>query len=70
MPTINQLTRKGRRKGRKKAKAPALRFRYNALTNRTSQDSGSPQKRGVCTAVALSLPKSPTPRCAKSAACA
>lgn len=59
MPTINQLARKGRRKGRKKAKAPALRFRYNALTNRTTQDSGSPQKRGVCTAVRTVTPKKP-----------
>lgn len=59
VPTINQLARKGRRKGRKKAKAPALRFRYNALTNRTTQDSGSPQKRGVCTAVRTVTPKKP-----------
>ena len=59
VPTINQLARKGRRKSRKKAKAPALRFRYNALTNRTTQDSGSPQKRGVCTAVRTVTPKKP-----------
>ena len=59
MPTINQLARHGRKKGRKKAKAPALRFRYNALTNRTTQDSGSPQKRGVCTAVRTVTPKKP-----------
>ena len=59
MPTINQLARKGRKKSRKKAKAPALRFRYNALTNRTTQDNGSPQKRGVCTAVRTVTPKKP-----------
>ena len=59
VPTINQLARHGRKKGRKKAKAPALRFRYNALTNRTTQDSGSPQKRGVCTAVRTVTPKKP-----------
>lgn len=59
VPTINQLARKGRKKSRKKAKAPALRFRYNALTNRTTQDTGSPQKRGVCTAVRTVTPKKP-----------
>ena len=59
VPTINQLARKGRKKSRKKAKAPALRFRYNALTSRTTQDSGSPQKRGVCTAVRTVTPKKP-----------
>ena len=59
MPTINQLIRKGRKVSRKKAKAPALRFSYNALTNRTNPDRGSPQKRGVCTAVRTVTPKKP-----------
>jgi small subunit ribosomal protein S12 len=45
MPTINQLVRKGRKKGRKKSGAPALK--------------GSPQKRGVCTRVYTSTPKKP-----------
>ena len=59
MPTIAQLVRHGRTKTRKKTKAPALRFRYNALTNRTTRDDGSPQKRGVCTQVRTVTPKKP-----------
>jgi small subunit ribosomal protein S12 len=43
----------------KKTKAPALRFRFNALTNRTIRGSGSPQKRGVCTNVRTQTPKKP-----------
>jgi len=45
VPTINQLVKKGRSKGRKKTSAPALQ--------------GSPQKRGVCTRVYTSTPKKP-----------
>jgi len=59
MPTINQLIRKGRSKIAKKTKAPALRFIYNALKNRTSRGQGSPQKRGVCTQVKTMTPKKP-----------
>ncbi|MPZ22307.1 MAG: 30S ribosomal protein S12 [Dehalococcoidia bacterium] len=59
MPTINQLVRKGRKEVSKKTKAPALRFRYNALTNRTERGKGSPQKRGVCTQVRTQTPKKP-----------
>ncbi|MSQ41652.1 MAG: 30S ribosomal protein S12 [Dehalococcoidia bacterium] len=60
MPTINQLVRKGRRPVRKKTKAPALRFRFNTLTNRLSRSNrGSPQKRGVCTQVRTVTPKKP-----------
>lgn len=59
MPTINQLIRKGRVKLRKRTKAPALRFTYNALENRTSRGRGSPQKRGVCTQVKTMTPKKP-----------
>lgn len=59
MPTINQLVRKGRKTVKKKTKAPALRFRYNALTNRTERGKGSPQKRGVCTQVRTQTPKKP-----------
>lgn len=59
MPTINQLTRKGRKKVAKKTKAPALRFTYNALKNRLIQGKGSPQKRGVCTQVKTTTPKKP-----------
>jgi small subunit ribosomal protein S12 len=59
LPTINQLVRKGRKTTTKKTKAPALRFRYNALTNRTERGEGSPQKRGVCTQVRTQTPKKP-----------
>ena len=60
MPTINQLIRMGRKRVTKKTKAPALRFRYNSLTNRTSRSrKGSPQKRGVCTQVRTVTPKKP-----------
>ncbi len=45
LPTVNQLIRKGRRKLKKKAKTPALK--------------GSPQRRGVCTAVRTGTPKKP-----------
>ncbi|MCX7836412.1 MAG: 30S ribosomal protein S12 [candidate division WOR-3 bacterium] len=45
MPTINQLVRKGRKKVKKKSKAPAL--------------MGCPQKRGVCIRVYTTTPKKP-----------
>ncbi len=45
MPTINQLVRKGRKKVKKKNKAPALQ--------------SCPQKRGVCTRVMTFTPKKP-----------
>jgi small subunit ribosomal protein S12 len=59
MPTINQLVRKGRKRGVKKTKTPALRFTYNALKNRTLESGGSPQKRGVCLQVKTMTPKKP-----------
>ncbi|MQY81558.1 MAG: 30S ribosomal protein S12 [Dehalococcoidia bacterium] len=59
MPTINQLIRKGRKKGIKKTKSPALRFTFNALKNRMIEYKGSPQKRGVCTQVRTMTPKKP-----------
>lgn len=59
MPTINQLVRKGRKPMGKKVKAPALRFTFNALKNRTSESGGSPQKRGVCLQVKTTTPKKP-----------
>ena len=43
----------------KKTKAPALRFHYNALKNRTIRGEGSPQKRGVCTNVRTVTPRKP-----------
>ncbi len=59
MPTVNQLVRKGRKEKSKRSKAPALRFRHNALRQRTVRDTGSPQKRGVCTLVRTMTPKKP-----------
>ena len=59
MPTTNQLVRKGRKQGTKKTKAPAMRFTYNALKNRSARGKGSPQKRGVCTQVRTMTPKKP-----------
>lgn len=45
MPTINQLIRKGRRKLKRKSKAPALQ--------------GAPFRRGVCIQVMTRTPKKP-----------
>ncbi len=59
LPTINQLIRKGRSRKKEKVKAPALRYSFNALKNRTSSLRGSPQKRGVCTQVRTMTPKKP-----------
>ncbi|MCY3835971.1 MAG: 30S ribosomal protein S12 [Anaerolineaceae bacterium] len=60
MPTINQLVRKGRSARRKKSKAPALQFTWNAYHRvRTRRRKGSPQKRGVCTQVKTMTPKKP-----------
>ena len=59
MPTVSQLIRKGRGKIPRKTKAPALRFSYNALRERTRISKGSPQKRGVCIQVKTMTPKKP-----------
>lgn len=59
MPTINQLVRHGRKRLVRKTKAPALRFRFNALKNQVIRGEGSPQKRGVCTNVRTQTPKKP-----------
>ncbi len=60
MPTANQLVRKGRRSKQRRGKAPALRFFYNSLKNRSWRDEvGSPQKRGVCVQVRTQTPKKP-----------
>ena len=59
MPTVSQLIRKGRGKIQRKTKAPALRFSYNALRERTRIGKGSPQKRGVCIQVKTMTPKKP-----------
>lgn len=59
MPTINQLVKRGRKKPAKRSKAPALRFRYNAVKQKTVKGRGAPQKRGVCTLVRTVTPKKP-----------
>ncbi len=60
MPTVNQLVKKGRKEKSKRSSAPALRFRHNALRQKTVKDpKGSPQKRGVCTLVRTMTPKKP-----------
>lgn len=58
MPTINQLTKKGRKKIRKKIKATALRKFFNAKDNIFTSVM-APQKRGVCTVVKTMTPKKP-----------
>ena len=59
LPTVNQLVRKGRRRPKKKSKAPALQVSFNALRNRVVRNLPSPQKRGVCTQVRTMTPKKP-----------
>jgi len=60
MPTINQLVRKGRKSKKKKTKAPALQYTFNAMSQqRSRQQKGAPQKRGVCTQVKTMTPKKP-----------
>ncbi len=60
MPTINQLVRKGRERGEKKSKSPALQYNYNSLKGkRVRVAKGNPQKRGVCTIVRTTTPKKP-----------
>lgn len=59
MPTTSQLVRKGRPPKHRKDKAPALRYSFNSLKNRSIRDSGSPQKRGVCIQVRTMTPRKP-----------
>lgn len=60
MPTINQLIRKPRKKGRKKSKSPALQTRWNSLKRSVVKlKRGCPQMRGVCTKVTTTTPKKP-----------
>ncbi len=60
MPTINQLVRKGRKQTSKRVKAPALRYTFNALRNKTTlRPKSAPQKRGVCMQVRTMTPKKP-----------
>lgn len=58
MPTFNQLVRKGRKSIAKKSQAPALQKGFNSL-RKSSTDTASPQKRGVCTGVKTATPKKP-----------
>lgn len=58
MPTLNQLTKKGRKKIVYKPKAMALRRGFNSLENRPTTYP-SPFKRGVCTKVTTTTPKKP-----------
>jgi small subunit ribosomal protein S12 len=54
------LVRKGRKRLKKKAKAPALRFTLNTLKGKSERGrKGSPQKRGVCLQVKTVTPKKP-----------
>jgi small subunit ribosomal protein S12 len=60
LPTINQLVRKGRKQTAKRVKAPALRYTFNALRNKTTlRPKSAPQKRGVCMQVRTMTPKKP-----------
>lgn len=58
MPTLLQLTKKGRKKKTKKTRSTALRRLYNAKEHRYTNDL-SPQKRGVVTLVKTMTPKKP-----------
>ena len=60
MPTVNQLVRNGRQPPRKKVKAPALHWTYDARRARsTRQKRGATQKRGVCLQVKVVSPRKP-----------
>ena len=60
MPTINQLTRKGRSKSKKKSKFPALQTTLDTLHRKRSElRRGAPFKRGVCLKVTTTTPKKP-----------
>lgn len=58
MPTIRQLIKKPRKKGRHRTKAPALARGFNVLKNKPVK-YWSPFKRGVCTRVTTTTPKKP-----------
>ena len=58
MPTLSQLTKKGRKKKLKKIRATALRRLFNAK-DREYSDENAPQKRGVVTLVKTMTPKKP-----------
>lgn len=58
MPTFNQLVRHGRQKSVYKSKSPALHRSINSI-KKSIVVNESPQKRGVCTRVAIMTPKKP-----------
>ncbi|EKD65194.1 MAG: 30S ribosomal protein S12 [uncultured bacterium] len=58
MPTLSQLTKKGRSKKIKKSRSTALRRLFNAR-ERKYKNIVSPQKRGVVTLVKTMTPKKP-----------
>lgn len=58
MPTIHQLIKKGRKKTKKRTKAPALTFGFNVKKNRPKKYF-SPFKRGICLKVFTTTPKKP-----------
>jgi small subunit ribosomal protein S12 len=58
MPTLNQLTRKGRKDKIRKTQTVALDRGFNTLKNRPSHYH-APFKRGVCTKVTTTTPRKP-----------
>ena len=58
MPTINQLSKRGRKKVIKRSKAVAMARGFNSIKNRPKYYP-SPFKRGVCTKVTTTTPKKP-----------
>jgi small subunit ribosomal protein S12 len=58
MPTINQLTRKGRKRVFKKVKTTSLKKWFNAK-DRAFKETASPFKRGVVLAVKTMTPRKP-----------
>jgi small subunit ribosomal protein S12 len=58
MPTLSQLTKKGRIKKVKKVRVTGLRHSYNAK-DRVYTEYNSPQKRGVVTLVKTMTPRKP-----------
>ncbi len=58
MPTLSQLSKKGRRKKSKKIRSTGLRRLFNAK-DRVYTNVSAPQKRGVVTLVKTMTPKKP-----------
>ena len=58
MPTFNQLVKHGRQDKTYKSKSPALHSNINSI-HKVTVNNPNPQKRGVCTKVAIKTPKKP-----------